>query len=272
MGQSQNPQGLFLVFTEDAFSWKLFGFMVACVWPTTRSWSTSNSFNKHFLAMTSTTPSIQNHSNNDAHPPGTPEITWFLIFSSIFSSPELHSSENLKPKNKKIGGLRPPERSCWHQLPCRVPRPPGRGPGTGLPGGAYCSRCRTRGEAQRWREGSQKMSLFKLFWKVAILFLFVSILCVFLVGVLFWFGFAHVDGVVWWFGASGCLSVGGETMGWVPAFLKVTQKLRRPQAVGSRAKMSIWSCGQEVCSSSLEGLESLLIQYSHLQVLNTSWY
>ena len=49
-----------------------------------------------------------------------------------------------------VRGLVPPQRICWHTLPCHRHRPPSRGPGTGLPAGAYCSRCRARGACRHF--------------------------------------------------------------------------------------------------------------------------
>ncbi|CAK9011477.1 Hypothetical protein SCF082_LOCUS11102 [Durusdinium trenchii] len=71
-----------------------------------------------------------------------------LVTRSGFADPTMNrgfvsqqSFVAFRRKHHKLQGLAPPERNCWHTLPCRRPRPPSRGPSTGLPG-AYCSRCR----------------------------------------------------------------------------------------------------------------------------------
>eukprot|EP00438_Fugacium_kawagutii_P005776 Skav228437 [mRNA] locus=scaffold3558:172793:178853:+ [translate_table: standard] len=59
-------------------------------------------------------------------------------------------SFTVKRKVHRPQGLVPPPRVCWHTLPCHRERPPSRGPGTGLPSGAYCRACNARGACRHF--------------------------------------------------------------------------------------------------------------------------
>ena len=72
------------------------------------------------------------------------------VRKSMNNSFATQRSFKLKPKVHTPQGLVPPARVCWHTLSCHRPRPPSRGPGTGLPSRAYCCRCRARGACRHF--------------------------------------------------------------------------------------------------------------------------
>lgn len=55
-------------------------------------------------------------------------------------------------------GLALPSRVVWGELPCKCPRPPPRGPGTGLPR-AWCCKCRARGPCRHFARADGVRSL-----------------------------------------------------------------------------------------------------------------
>lgn len=73
-----------------------------------------------------------------------------VIKSNNYSFAPQQSQSFMKRKVQRPQGLVPPPRICWHNLPCHRQRPPSRGPGTGLPAGAYCKRRRARGACRHF--------------------------------------------------------------------------------------------------------------------------
>jgi len=76
-----------------------------------------------------------------------------------FSQPQSPAAAGAKHKIlRRPQGLALPSRVVWGELPCKRPRPPLRGPGTGLPR-AWCCKCRARGPCRHFARADGVRSL-----------------------------------------------------------------------------------------------------------------
>mmetsp|Transcript_50137 Transcript_50137/g.103579 ORF Transcript_50137/g.103579 Transcript_50137/m.103579 type:complete len:764 (+) Transcript_50137:90-2381(+) len=76
-----------------------------------------------------------------------------------FSQPQSPAAAGAKHKIlRRPQGLALPSRVVWGELPCKRPRPPPRGPGTGLPR-AWCCKCRARGPCRHFARADGVRSL-----------------------------------------------------------------------------------------------------------------